>query len=82
MQIYRCYGMCWHIDRLTLAASMHTAYQKRMEDWSPITFVLSKFSWVWSSVMMLLTVVINVLILATWEAPVSFLDPEPEYNVS
>ena len=59
-----------------------TDYQKLMEGWSPITRTLSRHSSTLSMLMLWLTLIINVVILSTWQAPASWDDPIPNFSVT
>eukprot|EP00045_Choanoeca_perplexa_P018056 m.276491 g.276491 ORF g.276491 m.276491 type:complete len:2614 (+) comp17698_c0_seq3:125-7966(+) len=86
--------LVWEVDRSSPSNRLHDfvdrcknimadiQYQRRMEGWSTVTWTISKFSRTWANLMLLMTIIINIFILATWKAPVSWADPEPEYSIS
>jgi inositol 1,4,5-triphosphate receptor type 1 len=57
------------------------AYFDRVMDASPITKLLLERTALWRDVLLFLTFIINILMLAVWEAPLSFDKVRPNFSV-
>eukprot|EP00056_Hartaetosiga_gracilis_P010415 m.153526 g.153526 ORF g.153526 m.153526 type:complete len:2653 (+) comp13309_c1_seq5:67-8025(+) len=62
----------------TIVADIH--YHSRVKELGFVTRTLLNYDYAWTNLMLLMTFIINLLVLATWQAPVSWDTPIPNYS--
>ena len=86
-------GLLWGVDRSSPSEKIRDFteradtimadidYFRAVMDASPISNLLIRKSYLWGRLLLFLTFIINILILATWEAPPGY-SPAPDFKVT